>query len=132
MLRRCAFVVVFAVALVWPAVSQVSTNFSAKQQLRDWGVYSTKMIENAEQIIIEGGSITPEGGISVDLPILQFIGQDQIVLLAGASGYITPRGTIVIEADLLYISAVVITLGRQTYLVVGQDLKAIVNWLLDS
>lgn len=110
--------------------AQVSTNFAAKTQLREWGVYSSKIIEDAETITIESGQIKASGGISVSLPILEFIYENQIILLAGASGYKTQKGTIIIEADLLYISAVVINVSGRKYLIVGQSLKDIVNYLL--
>jgi len=110
--------------------SQVATNYEAKTQLMEWGVYSSKIIEDAETITIESGQIKASGGISVSLPILDFIYENQIILLTGASGYKTAKGTIIIEADLLYISAVVINTNGRKYLVVGQSLKDIVNYLL--
>jgi hypothetical protein len=120
----------FMVFLQLPLFSQVTTNYEAKDQLREWGVYSSKIIENAETITIESGQIKASGGISVSLPILDFIYENQIILLTGASGYKTAKGTIIIEADLLYISAVVINVNGKKYLVVGQSLRDIVNYLL--
>ncbi|HGJ65652.1 TPA: hypothetical protein ENS27_09710 [bacterium] len=110
--------------------AQVTTNFAAKTQLREWGVYSSKIIEDAETITIEFGQIEASGGISISLPILDFIDESQIILLNGASGYKTNKGTIIIEAYLLYISAVVINVSGRKYLIVGQSLKDIVNYLL--
>ena len=109
--------------------SQVTTNYEAKTQLMEWCVYSSNIIENAETITIESGRIEASGGISVSLPILDFIYENQVILLNGASGYKTAKGTIIIEADLLYISAVVINANGRKYLVVGQSLKDIVNYL---
>ncbi|MHB8132030.1 MAG: hypothetical protein ACYDEX_23970 [Mobilitalea sp.] len=130
-LKRFIFLV-FVVLLFIPAIlySQVSTNYDAKSKLRDWGVYNYKIIENAETITIESSQIKASGGISISLPILDFINENQIVLLNGASGYKTNKGTIIIEADLLYISAVVINISGRKYFIVGQSLKDIVNYLL--
>ncbi|NJL71777.1 MAG: hypothetical protein HC888_09230 [Candidatus Competibacteraceae bacterium] len=121
----------FTVMLVIPLMlyAQVSTDYEAKSLLRDWGVYSSRIIENAERIIIESGSIEGEGGMCISLPILYFVQENDIVLLNGASGYRTKRGTIVIEADLLNISGVVININGRTYFIVGKSLKDIVNYL---
>jgi hypothetical protein len=111
--------------------TQIYSNYEAKDYLRKWGVSSSKIIEDAEIITIDSGSISGEGGLCLSLPILEFINQNQIVLFDGASGYITKKGTIVIEAESLYISAVVINIENKKYFVVGKSLKDIVNNLLE-
>jgi len=128
--QKIYIMLIIIIFVQFPLYSQVITDTEVQKQLRQWGVESSDTIENAKTIIIEFGKIKPQGGISISLPILEFINKDQIILLRGASGYITSKGTIVIEAQLLYISAVVISIKGNKYLIVGESLKDIVNYLL--
>jgi len=110
--------------------SQVYTDLEAKRVLRELGISSSKIIHDAEVIVILPGEIRGVGGLSIDLPILDFITNDQIILLNGVSGYVTKRGVIIIEADLLYVSGVVFSSGIKKYFIAGSSLKDIANYLI--
>lgn len=124
------FASLFVFAIAIDAGAQVRTDSEARSVLREWGISSSKWIQNAQQIIVSPGRIEPRGGISIDLPILEFVRRDQIILLQGASGYVERNGTIVIRADILNISAVVIGRGTGRRLIVGRSLRDIVNWII--
>jgi hypothetical protein len=125
------FVIFIFCISIFQIHGQVYSNSAAKAKLREWGIFSSKIIEDAETIVVESGEITRDGGLCISLPIFEFVNQDNIVLLRGASGYIASNGKIIIEAELLYISAIVIRINNRKYLIVGQSLKDIVNYLLE-
>jgi hypothetical protein len=111
-------------------LSRVHTDWEAKNKLREWNVFSTHIIENVEIIIIHNNQIQSHGGIGINLPVFASISENNIILLRGASGFKTRKRTI-IEADFMHISAVIININRSQYLVVGQSLRDIVNYLLE-
>lgn len=114
---------------VSPIEETIHSDSEAKELLLNWGVSSGNWIENAQRIIVSNGQIKPEGGLSIDLPILGFVSQYNIRLLGRTHGAVTSSGVIVIETDWLYLSAV---FYERKYLIVGDSLKQIVNWMLDE
>jgi len=104
----------------------IYTDFEAKQFLREYGAKYSDFISDAKIIISDGLQVKGTGGICIDLPIYACISPENIILLNGASGYKTNSGSVVMEADYLSISAVVI--GK--YLVVGQSFKDIANYVI--
>lgn len=123
--------IVLAVLTMWPpSFAQVTTEYQAKNVLNDLGVYSSKIIRNAESIIIKPGEIKGLGGICTDLPILDFINENQVVLLPGVSGSVTNKGIIIIEADRLYVCGIVYSTRGKKYFIVGPSLRDIVNSLI--
>lgn len=127
----CALLAIASLGFVAavPTAAQFYSSFEAKRFLRDMGASYGDFIENAETIIVENGEIEGHGGISVDLPILAFVSEQDVILLDGASGYVTNSGRIFIEADTLHISAVVLPIRGRDYLIVGESLADIANWL---
>ena len=102
------------------------TDYDAKEFLRDIGCRS--FIENAEILIIASGKITGKGGLTIDLPILGFVSENQIYILDYcAKGTIYDTRTVVIKANGLYISCAYGRIGGKTCLLVGRDLKHIAN-----
>jgi hypothetical protein len=120
--------ILFLLLTIQNADAQFYSDYEAKSYLRESVVYSSNMITNAEKITIDGCEIKPVGGISIDLPILECVTQDEVMLLEGAEGYITSKGTIIIEATGLSIDAVY----YKGYLIVADSLKTIANWIVSG
>jgi hypothetical protein len=108
---------------------QIYSDFEAKSALRDWGVFSSNIIENAEIIIINGSEITGIGGMCISLPILVYINENEVITLNGSTMYITDGGRIVIEADLMSISGIIIRINGKKYFIVGKSLRDIANYI---
>lgn len=111
-------------------ISQVYSDLEAKAILNELGISSSKMIRDADLIIVVKNQIAGVGGLCIDLPILDFIKDDQIVLLPGVEGFVTKKGSIIIEGSYLYVSAVIHRVGLKKYLIAGPSLKDIANYLL--
>jgi len=130
-MKKIIICAVILLAIISFSFSQVYTDFEAKQKLREWGVFSTNIIQDAELIVASrGGKIIGIGGLCIDLPILDFISQDQVILITGVDGVVTKKGSIIIEATSLFASAVVFAGGGKKYLIAGPSLKDIVNYLI--
>ena len=110
--------------------AKVSTEFEAKQYLRKLGVTSSKIIDKAEMITVESGKITGTGGITVSLPIYDFIVHNNIIIQRGAATSYIDKNNVIINADAIFISAIVIKRDNRKFLLIGKNLRDIVNLLL--
>lgn len=129
---------IFSLAYPQKLFTQVFTNFNARAVLYEMGVRPEDIIENVKIIRVTAGTIqgfdvnmTEDESIGVPSHVIyDFIREDNIILLKGASGYVAENGEIIITADYIYISAVRVKIGFEKYLVVGQSLKDIADFLL--
>jgi len=129
-MNRMVYLLILLFFSVNQTFGQVSTEFEARQQLRKLGITSSKIIENAETITVRNGTITGTGGITFSLPIYEYIEWNDIFIQQGAATSYIDKNDVIINADVLYISAVVIKRDNRKYLLVGKKLKDIVNILL--
>ena len=129
-MNRAAYILIILFFPLNQSFGQVSTEFEAKQQLKKMGVTSSKIIENAEIITVESGIITGTGGITISLPIYEFIDYNNIIIQRSVATSYMEKNNVIIKSTSLYISAIVIKKNNRKYLFVGKNLRDIVNTFL--
>ena len=129
-MNRAAYILILLFFPLNQSFGQVSTEFEAKQQLKKKGVTSSKIIENAEIITVESGIITGTGGITISLPIYEFIDYNNIIIQRSVATSYMEKNNVIIKSTSLYISAIVIKKNNRKYLFVGKNLRDIVNTFL--
>lgn len=110
--------------------SQIYSNLEARRILHGLGVSSVNIIENVKVIKVTPGVIEGFDGGS-HRRIFEVINEDDIILLDGATLYKTGGGEIIIKADRIFISAVLMKLDNRWHLIVGRTLDDIINFLAD-
>lgn len=124
------YFILMLIFLTSTSSSQVYSNLEAKEILYDLGVSPLNIIENVKIIKVKPGLIEGFNG-GYPRKIYKFVNEDDIILLKGATAYETEEGEILIIADYLFISAVLIKLDNRWYLIVGRTLYDIVNFLVE-